>query len=100
MNNPYREYYRQQAKSGQVGGGVYFGDQTGLGFRSFFTGVMPFLKRAGKTILDTGVGIGSDIFDGKPIIDTLKSRGISAAETLADEACDEIRKRKTQKGSG
>jgi hypothetical protein len=101
-NNPFIDYYQNQAISGQTGGGFY-SDQTGLGFKSFFTGMMPFLKKAGKTLFDTGVGIGTDIWEGKPIIDTLKSRGISAAEALGEEACDELRARKarkTQEGTG
>lgn len=101
MSNYYSDYYDQQAQTGQTSHNRSSGrNQRGLGFKSFVSGLLPFIKKAGKTLLNTGVGIGGDLFEGKNVIDSLKTRGITAAEDIAEEACDELRSRKAQKGSG
>lgn len=64
---------------------------------------MPFLKSAGKTLLDTGVGIGKDYIEGElsndNIMSSLRKRGASAAKGLAEDACEELKRRK-QSGGG
>jgi hypothetical protein len=99
--NYYSDYYQNQAQSGQTQNNHQVGrGQRGLGFKSFMSGLVPYFKSAGKTLLNTGVGIGADIFQGKNVLDTLKTRGIDAAKDLAVDACDELRLGKAQRGSG
>lgn len=105
--NPYVQYYSNQAKTGQSGGGIngfvaprY---QAGFGFRNILTSFMPFFKSAGKTLLDTGVGLGKDLIEGDlnkaNVMGNIRKRGISAAKGLAADACEEL-KRREQTGSG
>jgi|SRR5690348_651087 hypothetical protein len=95
----YAEYYQKQALSGQAPNSSARG-MRGYGFRSFVSGLLPFVKKAGRTLYKQGVGIGSDIIEGENVLETLKKRGISAAEEIADEACQELQKRKAQRGTG
>ncbi|KAI1302116.1 hypothetical protein HDE_02632 [Halotydeus destructor] len=97
-SNPYVNYYMYQSKTGKASGAP---NQRGYGFKSFMGGFLPFLKSAGQTLLNTGVGIGSDVIDGHDIFDAVKHRGYTAAQQLADDACDRIStKRRNQSGSG
>lgn len=93
----YIDYYQKQAASGQTFANTR---QTGRGFGSFISGLLPFVKKAGKTLYKQGVGIGSDILEGENVLETFKRRGITAAEDIAKDACDELEKRRSQRGSG
>lgn len=105
--NPYLSYYNAQAKTGQVGEGLHGfvapRYQAGFGFKSILTSFMPFFKSAGKTLLDTGVGLGKDLIEGDltkdNVLSNIRKRGVSAAQGLADDACEELKRRK-QSGSG
>lgn len=105
--NPFVQYYNHQAKTGQVGGGVngfvaprY---QAGFGFKNILTSFMPFLKNAGKKLLDTGLGLGKDLIEGEltkeNVLGNIRKRGMSAAKGLAEDACEELKRRK-QTGEG
>lgn len=102
-HNPYLNYYDTQARTGQVGGGLAVFTapryQTGFGFRSLFTNFLPFVKNAGKTLLNSGVAVGKDLFEGEDVMKSLKKRGKAAAAGLAEDACDELRRR-NQTGGG
>lgn len=103
--NPFIGYFEQQAKSGQVGGGIrgFVAPRYQAGFGFSLASFMPFLKSAGKTLLDSGVGLGKDLIEGEltkdNVLGKIRKRGISAAKGLAEDACDEL-KRRNQTGGG
>jgi hypothetical protein len=75
MNNPYIDYYRQQAGSGIPGfEGLQY--QRGHGFfgRIFGSVVKPLLGYLGKLGLSTGVNVASDFLAGKNIKESAKER--------------------------
>lgn len=102
--NPYINYYDKQAETGQVGGSITAFTapryQTGFGFRSMLTNFLPFVKNAGKTLLNSGVGIGNDILSGENVMQSLKKRGKAAATGLAEDACEELARQKQSGGGG
>jgi hypothetical protein len=99
-NNPYVQYYRNQAGSGITGfqGTRY---QRGHGFFSkIFSFALPILKQIfpilGKQALNTGVDIAQDVLSGNNFRESSKSRLKEAGSNLLNVALDKL----NQKGSG
>lgn len=95
MHTSYYEYYKLQAE--QTGAGSVFAGpmiQRGYGlggiFRSLFSFIRPVLKPAakflGKTMLNTGANIVSDVAGGAKWKDTLKNRIHQAGTHIAETA--------------
>ncbi|RWR98624.1 hypothetical protein B4U79_12252, partial [Dinothrombium tinctorium] len=86
----YEEYYLRQAGSGIPGfRAVRF--QRGKGFFGNFwkTIAWPLLKYAGKTAVKTGMDIGRDAIEGKPVKESIRSRiqehGMSVIDDTAEK---------------
>jgi hypothetical protein len=95
----YTDYYVNQAGNGLPGfSGPRF--QKGYGFFSMLKrwGV-PLLKYIGKSALQTGVNIGSDILDGKQVRESAKKQLVSTGRSMASDAVARARKY-VQTGTG
>ena len=101
MNNPYLEYYREQAGSGLSGfQGVKF--QRGHGFfgRILSKAIYPLMRFLGKTALSTGADIASDVInDDVNWKDSIKNRLKETGKNIANEGISKVRSF-AQKGSG
>jgi len=86
MNNPYIDYFEQQAATGISGfeGTRY---QRGHGFFGrILKGVYPLIRILGPKMFSTGANIASDVFnDNQDIKKSLKRRLVESAEDLANE---------------
>lgn len=101
INCPYEHYYSHQAGSGV--GVIYKGTpyQRGHGIGSFlgglFRSVLPLLssgaKAVGKQMLNTGVGLLTDMVNAQPMKESFKNRFKEASGNLkrkADEKIDSL----------
>ena len=94
MNDPYFQYYHQQAGSGV--GNIYYGAayQKGHGIGSFLGGLfrsaLPLIKKGakavGKEMLKTGVNVLGDVVDKTPLKQSLQSRISDARSNLKRKA--------------
>jgi hypothetical protein len=101
MNNPYIEYYKEQAGSGLSGfQGVRY--QRGSGFfgRLLSSAVYPLLRFLGKQALNTGINIASDVIEDKQDFkQSLKNRFKETGDMALKAGLDRAR-RFQQEGSG
>lgn len=103
---PYEHYYKHQAGSGV--GVIYKGaaHQRGHGIGSFlgglFRSVLPLLKNGakvvGKEMMNTGVGLLSDMVNNKPLEESVKSRVRDATSTLKRKVDEKVNR--LMSGSG
>ena len=98
--NPYINYYVNQAVSG-IGGfqGARF--QRGQGFfgNVFKNAILPLIKYLGKRAISAGADVAVDAINGENLVNSLKSRGTSAAQNIADDF-SKIATRFAQSGQG
>ena len=105
----YTKYYNNQAGYGdyptlQTYKGTSYQRGYGIGsiFSSIIKGITPlfqssFAKQAGKSLLNTGLQVGSDILQGQNLKDSAKFRFKQAGSDMVDRAAQGIR---DQIGSG
>lgn len=99
MENPYTQYYMNQAGSGIVS---YSGHryQSGKGFGKILKKLAPALKYIASKGWEAIRGIGGDIISGKHISDAGKNQLIRSAESILTDARDKVGEIKKQKGLG
>lgn len=103
---PYEHYYKHQAGSGV--GVIYKGApyQRGHGIGSFlgglFRSVLPLLKNGakavGKEMMNTGVGLLSDMVNNRPLEESVKNRVRDATSTLKRKVDEKVNR--LMSGSG
>ena len=100
MNNPYIEYYTNQAGSGLAGFEGYR-YQRGHGFfSSIFQNILkPLGRYLGRTALSTGVNIGNDYLKGENIKDSLNKNVKLTSKNMLGDAITRAQKF-AQTGSG
>lgn len=104
----YRHYYARQAGQGLK---VFKGRRTmsGHGFggvlKSLFSAAKPFLKTAGKSLLNTGLAVAKDAVEGKNIANSAKARFAASGRDLLNDVTHSFvgdgssRKRKASSGA-
>ena len=99
-NNPYAEYYRNQAGSGLT---KYEGIQYQRGhgfFGTLFSSIIkPLVKYLGRKALETGVSLGSDVMKGQNFKESLKSNLKRTGEVMIDDGAKRAKKY-VQTGNG
>ena len=100
MENPYYDYYLNQAGNGIS---VYAGNryQNGNGFfGKILKHLKPALKYIGRKGFDTLKNIGSDILNGKDVINSGRERLINTAQDIMTDASNSLENLKGQSGRG
>ena len=97
MNNPFIDYYTNQAGSGLTHFQGYRYQRGNGFFGSLFQNILkPLGLYLGKAALSTGVNIGKDILNGAAVTDSFKKNGKLAVSSILKDGSEKIR----QKGSG
>ena len=102
MQNPFEQYYLNQASGNQQGGtlegfrGTRMQKGYGLGslFKGFARSALPFVKTGakilGKNLVNTGANVMMDVIDGKNLKQSLKSRGKQGGHQVLNAMKDQI----------
>lgn len=96
-------YFTDQAGSGLSDITVFRGHpyQRGRGFGSVLAKYgIPLLKYLGKQFLSTGVAVGTDMLQRRPIKESLRSRLSESVNTIGHTGVDKLSKLISQSGSG
>jgi hypothetical protein len=100
MDNPYMNYYVEQAGSGYA---VYSGTryQNGNGFfGKILKQLKPAIKYLGRQGLKTVSSIGRDLLNGENFVESAKSNLLNTGRNIMSDAIDKAEKYAEQTGNG